>query len=39
MIIRFNWRTRPLSEFELRHVVEGVTGMLSGRKREESSDE
>ena len=33
LIIRFNWRTRPLSEFEIRHVVEGVTGRLPGWKK------
>ena len=33
LIIHFNWRTRPLSEFEIRHVVEGVTGRLPGWKK------
>jgi uncharacterized membrane protein YeiH len=34
LTIRFNWRTRPMSEFELRHVVEGMTGLIPGWKKE-----
>lgn len=33
LIIRFNWRTRPVSEFEIRHVLEGVTGWIPGWKK------
>ncbi len=31
--IRFNWRSRPVNEFEMRHVLEGVTGWIPGWKK------
>jgi uncharacterized membrane protein YeiH len=31
--IRYNWRSRPVSEFEITRVVEGLTGWLPGWKR------
>ncbi|MBP6786425.1 MAG: TRIC cation channel family protein [Candidatus Promineofilum sp.] len=36
LIIRFNWRSRPVSEFEMRHVLEGVTGWIPGWKKPNS---
>ena len=39
IIIRFNWRTRPLSEFEIRHVLEGVTGWIPGWKKGEKEEQ
>ncbi len=38
LIIRFNWRSRPVSEFEMRHVVEGVTGWIPGWKKPNSDE-
>jgi uncharacterized membrane protein YeiH len=35
LIIRFNWRSRPLNEFEMRRVVEGVAGWIPGWKKPE----
>ena len=37
LIIRFNWRSRPVSEFEMRHVLEGVTGWIPGWKKPNSN--
>jgi uncharacterized membrane protein YeiH len=34
LTIYYNWRTRPLREFEIRHVVEGMTGLIPGWKKE-----
>ena len=39
IIIRFNWRTRPLSEFEIRHVLEGVTGWIPGWKKGDKEEQ
>ena len=39
LIIRFNWRTRPVNEFEIRHVLEGMTGWIPGWRREKTSEE
>lgn len=35
LTIRYNWRTRPVSEFELSRVLQGMTGLVPGRKKEE----
>lgn len=35
LTIRFNWRTRPVSEFEIRHVLDGVAGWIPGWKKPE----
>ena len=37
--IRFNWRSRPVNEFEMRHVLEGVTGWIPGWKKGEEEGE
>ncbi len=39
LIIRFNWRTRPVNEFEIRHVLEGVTGWIPGWRRQGEEDD
>lgn len=40
LTIRFNWRSRPVNEFEIRHVVEGVTGLVPlGRKEAKETTE
>ena len=31
--IRYNWRTRPVNEFEIRHVLGGMTGWIPGWKK------
>ena len=36
--IRFNWRSRPVNEFEMRHVLEGVTGWIPGWKKGEAGE-
>ena len=33
LTIRFNWRTRPLNDFEVRHFMEGMTGLIPGWRR------
>lgn len=38
-IIHFNWRSRPVSEFEIRHVLEGVTGFIPGWRRHDEDDD
>lgn len=35
LTIHYNWRTRPVSEFEIRHVLEGVTGLIPGWRKTE----
>ncbi len=37
LIIRFNWRTRPVNEFEIRHVLEGLTGWIPKWNKEKGS--
>jgi len=32
LTIRYNWRTRPLQDFQMRRFVAGVTGWLPGRR-------
>ena len=34
LTIRYNWRTRPLQDFEMRQMVENMTGWLPGVKRD-----
>lgn len=34
LIIRFNWRTRPVNEFEVRRMLEGLSGWIPGWKKE-----
>jgi uncharacterized membrane protein YeiH len=38
VIIRFNWRSRPVSEFEIRHVLDGVTGWIPGWKKADKDE-
>ncbi len=33
LTIRYNWHTRPLNEFEIRHVVDEVTNWIPGFKK------
>ncbi len=33
--IRYNWRSRPVNEFEIRHVFEGITDWIPGWKKAE----
>lgn len=35
LTIRYNWRSRPLQDFEMRRVVDSMTGWLPGSRREE----
>jgi uncharacterized membrane protein YeiH len=35
LTIRFNWRTRPLNEFRMREVFDGVAGRIPGRKKDQ----
>jgi uncharacterized membrane protein YeiH len=38
LTIRFNWRSRPVNEFEIRHVVEGVMGLVPIWNKEDKTD-
>jgi uncharacterized membrane protein YeiH len=35
LTIRFNWRSRPLNDFEIGRVVQGVTGLIPGLRKGE----